>query len=402
MVTVLATTGCAYMMPPQKIPMDRVNYLEAVSTSWKEQLLTNLVKLRYGDTLTSLEITSVTTGYELDLGLSASNTINWNAFRNTTGFHDTTPLGATASYSDKPTISYVPMTGESLQKTMIEPLNPLNILKNLQTATLETASLLPYCVRSVNGLRSDTDIKFCLLAQNFQTLNENGVLRITIKEPAEPKVTKVPSDYTLTMKYDLKANKGKNSEPKQEKNCEEVTDKKDEGNQAKPIAYLVVDNDRARDKGLEDTVRSFENLLWPNCPSRVQDSNRTYEIIQIINGNEELPPDSYYKKIVIQTRSIMQTLVLMCELIDVPNDEKNTARPRFKNGSSELFKDFHIYSKDECPQNAFVAIRYCGHWFFIENTDIRSKIIFSSVLGVLSMAETATTTGVPILTLPVQ
>ena len=177
MLTVLAIAGCASMMPPQKIPMDRVNYLEAVSTSWKEQLLTNLVKLRYGDTLTNLEIASVTTAYELDVGLSAGNTINWSPFRNTTGFHDTTTLGASGSYSDKPTITYVPMMGESLQKTMIEPLNPLNILKNIQTATLETASLLPYCVRSVNGLRSlsDNEIEasqFSDLAKVFQKLNE--------------------------------------------------------------------------------------------------------------------------------------------------------------------------------------------------------------------------------------
>ena len=63
LLIVLASTGCAYMMPPQKIPMDRRNYIDAVSTSWKEQLLTNLVKLRYGDTLTFLEMTGINTSY---------------------------------------------------------------------------------------------------------------------------------------------------------------------------------------------------------------------------------------------------------------------------------------------------------------------------------------------------
>ena len=68
----LAGPGCAYLMPPQKIPMDRRNYIEAVSTSWKEQLLTNLVKLRYGDTLTFLEMTSINTSYSLDANLTAA------------------------------------------------------------------------------------------------------------------------------------------------------------------------------------------------------------------------------------------------------------------------------------------------------------------------------------------
>ena len=72
MLIVLASAGCAYMMPPQKIPLYRRNYLDAVSTSWKEQLLTNLVKLRYGDTLTFLQITSVNTSYEFAGNLSAN------------------------------------------------------------------------------------------------------------------------------------------------------------------------------------------------------------------------------------------------------------------------------------------------------------------------------------------
>ncbi|MGO8943168.1 MAG: hypothetical protein ACLQJ7_05790 [Syntrophobacteraceae bacterium] len=432
MVTILATAGCASMMPPQKIPMDRVNYLDAVSTSWKEQLLTNLVKLRYGDTLTNLEIASVTTAYELDVGLSAGNTINWSPLRNTTGFHDTTALGASAAYSDKPTITYVPMMGESLQKTMIEPLSPLNILKNLQTATLETASLLPLCVKSINGWRSLDDTEFCCLARVFMHLSENGVIRITVKEPAEQKVTKVPTDYTVTMKSDSNAKQGKNREAQQGKKCNEVTaKKKDEG----AIAFLVVDNARAKHVGLESEVRCLKCLLGfhskplgKGCP----DSQGGYNTYEIINGNEEPPSDPCCEKVIIRTRSIMQTLVLMSELIDVPKDENNTPRKGLKNPSNAsnasnasndcndcsasnasypfdpsdpscgLFKTFHICCQDVCPQNTFVSIKYCGHWFYIDNRDILSKITFSSILGVLSMAETGTTTGVPILTLPVQ
>ncbi|MGA2223599.1 MAG: hypothetical protein ABSH41_04055 [Syntrophobacteraceae bacterium] len=409
MLIVLSTAGCAYMMPPQKIPMDRVNYLEAVSTSWKEQLLSNLVRLRYGDTLTSLEMTSVTTGYELDVGLSAGNTINWRAFPKTTGFHDTTLIGATAAYSDKPTITYVPMKGDALANTMLEPIGPLKILKNLQTATLETASLLPYCVKSINGLRSRDDIGFYQLATKFQELSEKGVIRITIKEPPEPKVTTVPTEYTVTL--DDKRQKSGRSGPakakdsaklKQGENCEESTDKKDEGKPAKAIAFLVLDNDRARREGLEDEVKSFKNLLWSNRPSEVEDLQKRYEKYEIINGNEEPPLDPCCEKVIIQTRSILQTLVLMSGLIHVPNDEKNAARKGLQNASYELLKNFKIYSKDEHPQNAFVAIRYCGHWFFIDNGDIYSKIVFSSILGVFSMAETGTSTGVPVLTLPVQ
>ena len=52
------------------------------------------------------------------------------------------------------------------------------------------------------------------------------------------------------------------------------------------------------------------------------------------------------------------------------------------------------------PEDAFVAVRYQGHWFYIAHSDIESKRAF----GVLSslfrvQAPTATSTA-PILTLP--
>jgi hypothetical protein len=78
------------------------------------------------------------------------------------------------------------------------------------------------------------------------------------------------------------------------------------------------------------------------------------------------------------------------------------AKEGFPGDPGGPFTRLNIHSAPERPEDAFVAINYCGRWFYIKNTDIASKIIFSSILGVLSMAETGTSQGVPILTLPVQ
>ncbi len=44
----ISLIGCSFM-PPDKVPEDRQAYLEALNTSWKEQLLYNLVLIRYGE-----------------------------------------------------------------------------------------------------------------------------------------------------------------------------------------------------------------------------------------------------------------------------------------------------------------------------------------------------------------
>jgi hypothetical protein len=297
LLIVLASAGCSYLIPPQKIPLDRENYMKAVSTSWKEQLLNNLVMLRYGDTLTSLELISVTTGYELDASLSAGYPVNWHPLssniESTTGFRNVVSVNGSASYMDKPTITYNPMRGEALAKTMIEPLEPAKILKSLQTGW-GANYIFPCCVKSINHLRNRTssglieeDDDFFKLVELFGDLKKKGVIRITIETPEQPKVTKVPQEYTITLKDERKGTQGKEksepgketalkvaTKPRKEKKAEVKTDKKKEEKEVTETGFLVVDKDRAKflDEKLEPgeetftkKIERFKKLLWSHA-----------------------------------------------------------------------------------------------------------------------------------------
>ena len=248
LLIVLASAGCSdimsHMMPPQKIPLDRRNYLEYVSTSWKEQLLTNLVMLRYGDTLNSLDLISVTTGYELDAGATAGYTHSWHPVGTGVGFRNGLMVGGSVIHMDKPTITYNPTKGEALAKTLIEPIDPAKILKSLQTFW-GGGYIFSCCVKSINELRNRSksgkvkaDDQFFELAPLFNDLKNNGVIRITVETPEQPKVTKVPQEYTITLKDERqeteKNEPGKETalkaatKPKKEEKAEVKTDKKKE------------------------------------------------------------------------------------------------------------------------------------------------------------------------------
>ena len=135
----------------------------------------------------------------------------------------------------------------------------------------------------------------------------------------------------------------------------------------------------------------------------MQDRNQPWEIYGIYDGNEEPPCDSQCRKIFIQTRSILQILVIMSLGIELPPDCECMPRVvETKLPEEQPIRNFKVHSSKEYPRNAFVAVKYCGTWYYIDNRDFNSKIIFSSILGVLSMAEPNTSAGVPILTLPVQ
>ena len=50
--------------------------------------------------------------------------------------------------------------------------------------------------------------------------------------------------------------------------------------------------------------------------------------------------------------------------------------------------------------DAFVAVPYSNHWFWIDSSDLQSKQIFSFLMFVFSLSETGGKEGVPIVTVP--
>ena len=57
---------------PQTVPRDRFDYGAAVKRSWQEQLLVNLVRLRYLDTPVFLDVDQIVAQYTLNGAVSMS------------------------------------------------------------------------------------------------------------------------------------------------------------------------------------------------------------------------------------------------------------------------------------------------------------------------------------------
>ncbi|WVV47241.1 hypothetical protein THH46_20735 [Pseudomonas sp. NA13] len=112
-------TGCT-TMGPSSIQRDRTDYSAVIATTWKEQTLLNIVKLRYADAPVFLEVSSViaSSAMQSQVNFAAS----WYSGLPSDG--NSQAIGASGVYTDRPTISYTPLSGEKFSRYLLQPLSP--------------------------------------------------------------------------------------------------------------------------------------------------------------------------------------------------------------------------------------------------------------------------------------
>src|SRR5215469_13701529 len=109
-------TGCLHSkLGPQSLPRDRAAYSLSLSDSWKEETLLNIVKVRYIDPPIFVDVGSIVASYSLSQNASVGGTIVPNGSSNAT-------LGGSVGFSNTPTITFTPLTGNAYIKGLITPL----------------------------------------------------------------------------------------------------------------------------------------------------------------------------------------------------------------------------------------------------------------------------------------
>ena len=61
-----------------------------------------------------------------------------------------------------------------------------------------------------------------------------------------------------------------------------------------------------------------------------------------------------------------------------------------------------IHSGKEKPADAFAAIQYRGHWFWIDDGDWQTKRALTAVMFFFTLAETGGNEKLPLITIPAQ
>jgi len=120
----------------------------------------------------------------------------------------------------------------------------------------------------------------------------------------------------------------------------------------------------------------------------------TYDLIQ---GSD--------REIAMLTNSMLDIMVDLATQIDVPFEHvaagftvPSLAPPRDDEVAISQLID--IRSSPDQPEDAFVAVEYEDHWFWIDKGDFKSKRTFAILMILVSLSETGGREGLPLVTIP--
>lgn len=345
-VVLPSLAGCV-AIGPGTVDRDRFAYTDAIAESWKRQMLLNLVKLRYADAPIFLDVSSVISQYALETELQGA--LGWNQFLP----EASQSVGVGGRYAQRPTVTYQPISGEKFTRSLMTPIPPSSILSLIQ-AGWRADAVSWICIQAINGIH-----------------NRSGAAMRA--HPADPEFYRF-----MALFRDVQASRAVG-----------MRIQKTEGNKTTSVLFF-------RKEGIEPEAAAQSDQL-----RRLLGLHPEAREFTIVYGS--LPQSD--REIAILSRSMLQILVELASRIDVPAVHVAEERtlptiPDEPATAGSIVPDVNIRSAAQKPADAFVAVQYRGHWFWIDDRDFITKRAFSFLMFLFTLAETGVPEKAPVLTIP--
>ena len=347
-VAIVVLTGCTHI-GPRTVLVDRVDYGTTIADSWKEQTLLNNVKVRYMDLPVFIDVASIVSGYSLQTGVNVGGVVSSKSAIQ----GNYASVGGQAIYTDRPTITYVPLTGEKFLHGLITPIDPRNIFFMIQ-AGYAADFLLGLTVESLNGLRNrsmtggtarEADPEFIRVLELLREVQAAGAFGMRVEE--------------------------------------------DKAKGSTGVLFFRRDDVSA---GILEKTAEIRRLL--KLPEGQQKYTLTYSPVR--GADNELA---------VNSRSMLQIMGAFASYLDVPEAHltEHRAVPAFENVARQDRQGVvRIHSGAEKPADAFAAVQHRGHWFWIDDGDLQTKRALIAVVYLFTLADTGTPERLPLVTIPAQ
>jgi hypothetical protein len=106
------------------------------------------------------------------------------------------------------------------------------------------------------------------------------------------------------------------------------------------------------------------------------------------------------REIAMQTRSIFEIMIDLSARVHPPQEHLSKGYvSAVESAGADV--PFRAHSGTSTPSDAYTAVRFLGHWFWIAQSDEASKVDFVFLMLLFSLVETREGQTAPIVTVPV-
>jgi hypothetical protein len=356
--SVVFLSGCQSYFGPSSLKNTHPAYNQAIVNSLNQQMLLNLVRLKYRDQSYFLKIGSITSALTMAANLGVNSEINMGP---AAGLIEP---NVGLSYVDRPTISYTPLQGEDFLKSILSSISLEAILVMSQSGW-SVERIFGICIERMNDLYN---------APRASGPTPSG----------EPEYKEFKQMLALFRELQLAGN---------------MEIGPDQDSKTKKMDLVMLFKSADIDPGVIKELASLLGLF--------EQGNQGSERVRISNNFLNLKPD----QLTVRTRSISSILFYLSQNIEIPEAHINAGLVTvtrsaqggaFNWGDTPAGSVFKIRSSDSFPQNAYLSIPYRGAWFYIADNDLQSKSTFMLLMQLFDLQAGQSKFSGPTLTLPVR
>jgi hypothetical protein len=399
-VACVITTVVFGCLGPAAVTHTRTKYNEVYRNTNDEQILLNIVRLRYADSPVFVDLPNITSQFELS-GLGSY----MNGIGNQ--FPGQASLGmGQLSVRDTPTISYHPRSGNEIARALLTPLSAelfsiVNAGANIDQFMLMTVNDINDVDNAAHSIamipHSPSDnLEFRHGIELLSNLEERGMVELTMRKLEDSD----SSDPILLEKVgggDL-INASKENYVFRESGEKHMTVHKQE-----KTLVLRVRTEHVNSPEMLELARIF----------RLKPGLSLYKIKSELSGEhpdrKSLAEDlDLQDTLFINMRSILQVAIFLSKGVCVPDEHLCNGVAPWTLGPDGQMHDwtqltnglFHVCVQKRRPKESEVAVQYRGYWFYVESNDVNSRAVLAILEILFSVQESEGKPAGPLLSIP--
>jgi hypothetical protein len=395
--------GC---LGPAAVSLTRTRYNEVYRKTNDEQILLNIVRLRYADSPIFIDLNNITSQFEV----SGHGNYSYGLDGAGPGFSN---LGIGDLFvRDAPTLSFHPRSGQEIAKALLTPLSAelfsvVNAGANIEQFFLMAVNDIndvPNANRAIAMTPSspDNNTEFKRGIQLLTTLEHRGAIELTVRKFEETDDASDPIPIERVRGGDL-VNAARENYVFRKDDNDRMTVRKRE----RTLILRVREQDRQAPEILEfarifrlkpgQTIYKIKSELSGDHPDRKHEVSEEHE-----SGAGDT--------IFVNMRSMLQIGVFLSKGVCVPEDHVTCGIvPMTPDDAGELYDWtqvtqglFQVCCSRRRPKRSEIAVKYRGYWFSIASNDVNSRAVLAIYEILFAVQEADDRPAAPLLTIPVR